>query len=482
VRIRKSVAIGTVTAVMGLASAALVALPASAQTTPPWEPDVDALGTLTFYNSAGQVVTSGTNLSHLFDFAEASTTDPDAGTKATLYFADPTPGEPTGDWFNQIYSTATPFPNASAPAPLNTSTDPVVSLAATDADLSEFIAASQENTASGYANVYQIRVATSGPGGVGTAPLGQYWDADVVVNPTAGTWQEEYPNEGTTVTSTTTTLTASPTGSALQGTPVTLTATEAPAAAGTVEFDQIVGGDTSNPTEIGSATVDATTGVATLTTSTILPSAPSGANSATIVATFTPTDTATFSGSSSGGLPYTVNPVANKPTISGKHQVGQSETCSDGTLDFGVTASYTWLASGKKIGTGAKITVPASAYNKQLTCQASVSDGGGPSNTATSSSVKVSLGAALKATKKPTLSGSHKVGKTETVKAGTWSVKGAKFSYQWLLNGKVIKHATKSTFKPTKGDKGKKLSCRVTAKVSGYANGTATTSSVKVSG
>jgi hypothetical protein len=100
---------------------------------------------------------------------------------------------------------------------------------------------------------------------------------------------------------------------------------------------------------------------------------------------------------------------------------------------------------------------------------------------AASSPAKVLLGAALKATHKPTLSGPHKVGKTERVKAGTWSQKGAKFTYQWLLNGKVIKHATKSTFKPTKGDKGKKLSCRVTAHLTGFAKGTATTSSVKVS-
>ena len=486
-RIRKPVAIGAVTAIMGLASAALLAIPASAQTTPPWEPDPNAnlcpnstTGTLTFYNSSGQVVTSGTNLSHLFDYAEASCADPSTppGTKAELYFAAPTPDEPTGDWFSVLNSTATAYPNPSAPAPLNTATNPVVTLASTDANLANFIAQSAPQTLAGYANVYQVRVYTSGPGGIGTLGEGLYWDADVVVNPSAGTWEEEYPTTGSTVTSTTTTLSASPAGSTLQGTPVTLTATVAPAAAGSVEFDQVVAGTS---TEIGTATVDATTGTATLTTSSILPSAPSGANSATITATFTPTDTATFSGSTSSPVPYTVNPAANKPTISGKHQVGQSETCSDGTLDFGVAATYTWFANTTKIGTGAKITVPASAYNKQLTCKASVSDGGGPSNTATSSSVKVSLGAALKATKKPTLSGSHKVGKTETVHAGTWSVKGAKFTYQWLLNGKVIKKATKSTFKPTRSDKGKKLSCRVTASVSGYAKGSATTSSVKVS-
>jgi hypothetical protein len=488
VRIRKPVAIGAVTAIMGLASAALVTLPASAQTTPPWEPDVNALGTLTFYNSAGTVVTSGSSLSHLFDFAEASTADTSGGTKAEMYFAAPTPGEATGLWFSTLASSGTPFPNTSAPPPLNTATNPVVTLASTDANLANFIASTVPQTAAGYANVYQVRVYTSGPGGVGTLGQGQYWDADVQVDPTTGTWQEIYPNSAAAPTSTSTTLTPSPATSAQQGATVTLTATVAASdstqPAGSVQFSDTVGGVTSplgSPVAVSYASSSATTGTATTSTSALLPSPPGGYS---LTATFTPTNggAETYSGSTSAGVSYTVNPVATTPAISGKHQVGQSETCSEALPDFGVTATYAWFANTTtKVGTGPKITVPASAYNKQLTCVASVSDGGGPASTATSAAVKVSLGAALKATKKPTLSGAHKVGKTETVKAGTWSVKGAKFTYQWLLNGKVIKHATKSTFKPTKGDKGKKLSCRVTASVTGYAKGSATTSSVKVS-
>jgi hypothetical protein len=149
--------------------------------------------------------------------------------------------------------------------------------------------------------------------------------------------------------------------------------------------------------------------------------------------------------------------------------------------DFGVTVSYAWLANGTKIGTGQSLLVPGSAYKKQLACQVSVHDGSGPSNAATSASVTVSLGKPLTATKKPTLAGPHKVGKVETVKPGTWSQRGATFTYQWLLNGKVIKHATKSSLKLTKADKGKKISCRVTAHDFGFANGVATTASVRVS-
>jgi len=484
VRFKTSVVLGAAAAVVAVALP-LLALPASAGTTPPWEPDpADALGTLSFYNSAGQVITGGSSLTQLFAFAEASTTDPYDGGKAYIQFAQPVPSTPVGNFPASATSAASSFP-VTSPASLAGTANPVFTASSTDVNLQSFINQTTPQTAAGYANVFQIRLYTSGGTGGGTAGnTEQWWDADIVVNTTAGTWTEEYPTQGASAVTTTTAVSANPTGSANQGASIALTATVSAAdssqPAGTVQFSDTIDGVTDtigSPVTVTYASSSATTGTATLSTSALLPSPPGGYS---LTATFTPSNTSSYSPSTSAGASYTVDPVANKPTISGKHQVGQSETCTDGTLDFGVTATYVWFANTTKIGTGAKITVPASAYNKQLTCQASVSDGGGPANTATSASVKVSLGAALKDTKKPTLSGAHKVGKTERVKAGTWP-KGAKFTYQWLLNGKVIKHATKSTFKPTRSDKGKKLSCRVTASVSGYAKGSATTSSVKVS-
>ena len=480
-RIRKPVAIGAVTAIVGLASAALVTLPASATSNPPWEPDPNALGTLTFYNSAGQVVTGGSNLNHLFDYALASSADSSGGIKAVLYFAAPTPNEATGLWFSSQASPATAFPNASAPSPLNTATNPVVSLTATAGNLTNFIQQVVPQTAAGYANVYQVRAYTIGLGGKGTLGQGTYWDADVLVNPTAGTWQEVYPTQGTSGAPTTTTMSAPSPNPGVQGSPVTLSATVAAGTthpAGTVQFAQ-------DGFAVGNAAnVDTTTGVAT-TTADLLPSAPNGTQ---ITAIFTPANSADFNPSVSAPFAYTVNPVAPTPALSGAHQAGQSETCFYGALDFGVTGTYKWLANGATIASGtlssitgsAKLVVPGSAFNKALTCEVSVSDGSGPTSSATSNPVTVVLGAALTAHHKPTLSGPHKVGKVERVNPGTWSQK-ATFTYQWLLNGKVIRHATKSTFRPTRADKGKKLSCRVTAHVTGFANGSATTASVKVS-
>jgi hypothetical protein len=297
--LRRVISSAAVLAIAGgvMASAAGVA---TAATTPPWEPDPNALGSLTFYNSSGQVITGGSNLSNLAAYIEASTPDTSGGTKATLYFADPTPGEPTGSWFNQIYSTATNFPNASAPAPLNTATNPVITLAATDADLSEFIAASQENTATGYANVYQVRLETSGPGGVGTAPNGQYWEDDILVNPTAGTWSVEYP---AVEIGTTTTLTSSPTTGTV-GVAETLsaatTAADGSTQAGSVEF-------LNGTTVIGTDAVNGS-GVATQSFT------PTAQGTASLSAVFTPTNTGYSS--STGTLSQTVNPAATPTTTS----------------------------------------------------------------------------------------------------------------------------------------------------------------------
>ncbi len=78
----------------------------------------------------------------------------------------------------------------------------------------------------------------------------------------------------------------------------------------------------------------------------------------------------------------------------------------------------------------------------------------------------------------PKVSGAQ-VGKTATVSPKAVAPK-AKFTYQWLRNGKKIKGATKKTYKVKKADLGKKLSVKVTASLSGFPSRSATTAKVKV--
>lgn len=74
----------------------------------------------------------------------------------------------------------------------------------------------------------------------------------------------------------------------------------------------------------------------------------------------------------------------------------------------------------------------------------------------------------LTASPTPTISGTAKIGKTLTAKAGKWKPSPVKLSYQWLRNGKKIKGATKRTYKLVTADKGKKISVKVTGKRNGY--------------
>ena len=63
----------------------------------------------------------------------------------------------------------------------------------------------------------------------------------------------------------------------------------------------------------------------------------------------------------------------------------------------------------------------------------------------------------------PKVTGTAKVGSTLTATAGTWSVAGAAYAYQWMANGAAISGATGSTIALTNPLKGKQISVRVTA-------------------
>ncbi|HEY3736700.1 MAG TPA: hypothetical protein VGL26_04590 [Jatrophihabitans sp.] len=69
----------------------------------------------------------------------------------------------------------------------------------------------------------------------------------------------------------------------------------------------------------------------------------------------------------------------------------------------------------------------------------------------------------IKNTKAPSISGTPTVGKTLKAKPGLWSAPVSTPKYQWLRSGRSIKGATKSSYKVTKSDAGKKLTVRVTA-------------------
>jgi hypothetical protein len=249
------------------------------RTAPPWEPDPNAeapYGTLAFYNSAGTMVTSGTNLNQLFSYVEGSTKlapTPLEGTayKSTLYFSAPNHSLPTGQWFTSEESGSVQDPDSTAPGALATSADPVLaSNVAGNADLLAFIGNATLDSTAGYADIIQVRLLTTEVrSDAGSAP--DYWDGDVAYNTgkssitvdgetvAAGGWAQVYPIPPTA----TTTKLASSKNPATTGTKVTYTATVTPnAKAGTVKF---VSGSTAisgcKAVKIGASTGKATCSV-----------------------------------------------------------------------------------------------------------------------------------------------------------------------------------------------------------------------------
>ncbi|HTG47008.1 MAG TPA: hypothetical protein VK646_05085 [Actinomycetota bacterium] len=163
-------------------------------TGPPWEPDANSAapyGNITFYDATGNVVTSGNDLTHIADYAVA-TSAPDAGaTFATLSFAAPDHTKLTSLWAADAASASTAFPNSSAPTPIKTFTRPVVTLGSTDGCVICSIGGFVLDNTAGYENIIQVRLKDSGPGGAGSSQ--HYWSTDIMVDQGAGTWTQTYP-------------------------------------------------------------------------------------------------------------------------------------------------------------------------------------------------------------------------------------------------------------------------------------------------
>jgi hypothetical protein len=560
--------------------------------TPPWEASISPApnGFITFYNAQGQVITGGSiNDNGLGAYAVASTPGTAGYKKATLFIYTPVSGENPGSWSGEGISLSTNYPNASAPAPIGTTSNPVETNGGTDTSLADYIATfPNTQVAAGYPGLYDVRMKLSGGG---LPPQSTYWDTVISVNTSNDTWSVDYPDY---TQNTTTALAASPPSPQTPpASSTTLTATVTPEAdaVGTVSF-------WNGSTQVGATQTVSGTGA---NTASVMTTPPTG--STTYTAVFTPaiSSSAPYDIGSSDSLTYivssTTTPPAWEPVLFGTSQVnstdsclaafqnattvtwawqangstisgaaastfqipntllGETLTCSVmasnssgsvsgtsagatvvapgavarapgavartlaprvvarrmkprvahtgaptwepvlfGTVKAGVTdtceaafqgastVTYAWQSNGTAISgaTSSTFQVPGSQVGDTLTCSVDASNIIG-SVSGTSSGTKVATGAALVPVTKPKVSGSHKPGKKEKVTAGTWSPAASKVTYQWYINKKKVHGATKATFTvPKSTKKGAKITCKVTASATGFAKGTYTTKSVKI--
>jgi hypothetical protein len=203
---------------------------ASGTTAPPWEPDASSVGGLLLYNAVGQQVTGGNVTdSPIAAYIQGASTIQSGDTKATLYGYTPVSGEAPGAWTGFQLTTASAYPNAGAPSPLNTSPLPLVTGVSGVGSVAQLIAddPNTDSSTDGYAGLYVLRLKTIDPG---VSPATTYDSADIEVtgSGSTATWSVVYP--AITLTSTTTTLATSPPSPQVSGTSVTLTATVSPSA------------------------------------------------------------------------------------------------------------------------------------------------------------------------------------------------------------------------------------------------------------
>jgi hypothetical protein len=328
------------------ATLALAGTPAVSATTPAWEPDPNALGTLTFHDKLGNPITGGTLSDQPPAFYVAASGPGRPGDSlAQLYLATPRVGANPLGWSKDIMSGATAYPNVSAPANIKALSAPVATSTTTDLTFAQYI---QEfpNTVQtdGYKDLYEFRLYTSSPSQLAgvtyyrmviqVTVLGQ--DKDGLVT---GNWSAVYPAARTP---TATALTASPASPAANGAAVTLTATVTPASAGTVRFFD-------GTADLGTGGGDS--GTASLT---IHPA--DGTHSFT--AQFTPTDP-NLSPSTSPLLSYRVGLTAANPTATTLDVSPPSPVPHGTKLAMVATVTPTGVAGGvdffdgaQKIGTG----------------------------------------------------------------------------------------------------------------------------------
>jgi hypothetical protein len=83
-------------------------------------------------------------------------------------------------------------------------------------------------------------------------------------------------------------------------------------------------------------------------------------------------------------------------------------------------------------------------------------------------------------TRIPSVRGVHRVGHKQTCNVGQWIPTPSSFSFKWFKGTSAVRGAARQTFTPNKSFAGKKLSCQVTGRKTGYQTMSVRSKAVKI--
>ena len=164
------------------------------------------------------------------------------------------------------------------------------------------------------------------------------------------------------------------------------------------------------------------------------------------------------------------------PTISGSTVQNQVLTAKPGTWQpQPVTLAYQWRRAGAAISgaTASTYKLTAADVGKRISVAVTGSKSGYTSVTKTSAESAAVTGV-FSNSASPAISGLPRVGETVTATTGSWSPAPTSYAYQWFADGTVITGATGAQFTPQPPHRAQRLTVRVTAKRSGYQDGSLT--------
>lgn len=173
---------------------------------------------------------------------------------------------------------------------------------------------------------------------------------------------------------------------------------------------------------------------------------------------------------------FTTKPT---PTITGIAAVGQTLTAVTGTwLPTPDSFTYQWYYGGAIIPSATNSTLDVTNFvaGWAITVTVTAVKTGYP-NTAMTSAATAVVGQLMTVTPTPTISGTPAVGKTLTAVTGAWTPSSATFTYQWKRNGTDISGATGSTYSPVAADVGSYLTVTVVGSATNYTSTTVNSAS-----